>query len=224
MPPAADDMPLGQRARALLQLGVSLRRLPPRVALFYARAVWTARRTDDDFARRSGTRPRELADLLSAARGCRRVVELGTGSAWTAIALALDDPERKVVTYDPVVRPGRDEYLALLRPEVRARIELRTEMGESGPPDGTLADFVFVARSHERKETVATFEAWRKALAPEGIVAFHDWEEPLYPGVTEAIRDLGLVGDAYGHLFVWRNPARAVHPAASGSPQADSPA
>jgi hypothetical protein len=34
--------------------------------------------------------------LLSAARGRRRVVELGTGTAWTAISLALADQRRGV--------------------------------------------------------------------------------------------------------------------------------
>jgi hypothetical protein len=36
--------------------------------------------------------------------------------------------------------------------------------------------------------------------------AFHDFDEPLFPGVSEAIRELRLDGQAHGHLFVWRKP------------------
>jgi hypothetical protein len=37
-------------------------------------------------------------------------------------------------------------------------------------------------------------------------VVFHDWENPRFPGPTEAIRELGLEGEADGDLFVWRAP------------------
>ena len=40
-----------------------------------------------------------------------RVVEIGTGTAWTTIALALDDGRRSIVSFDPVVRPERDRFL-----------------------------------------------------------------------------------------------------------------
>ena len=45
---------------------------------------------------------------------------------------------------------------------------------------------------------------WRPALAPDAIVAFHDYDHPDFPGVREAIEELGLDGEARGGLFVWR--------------------
>lgn len=203
-PRVSDSASIPRRAVTLLRLAASLRRLPPRVAVFYVKALRAGRRVDDDFGLVSGTRPRELAQLLDVARGHRNVVELGTGSAWTAIALALSDSGRRVVSYDPVARPHREVYLELVPANVRRRIELVEGRAEDGPAEGASADLVFVDSSHERDETVATFEAWSRALAPGGIMAFHDWEEPLYPGVTEAIRSLGLRGEAHGYLFVWR--------------------
>jgi hypothetical protein len=45
----------------------------------------------------------------------------------------------------------------------------------------------------------------RHAAGPAGaIVVFHDYDEPAYPGVTEAVRELGLPGEVFGHLFAWR--------------------
>jgi predicted O-methyltransferase YrrM len=179
--------------------------LPPRVAWFRARARRLARATGDDFTLASATRADEVGKLLELARGASTAVELGTGTAWTAIALALADRRRRVVSYDPIRRPERDGYLDLAGRAVRERIALVDRPGESGPLPGVDApDFVFVDSSHEREETLATFAAWRAALAPGGTIVFHDFDEPRYPGVTEAIRELDLPGETFGHLFVHR--------------------
>jgi predicted O-methyltransferase YrrM len=178
------------------------RRLPPRVAWFRLRARRLARRTGDEFSRVSVTRTDELGRLLVLARGRRRVVELGTGTAWTAIALALADPRRRVVSYDPIAREERERYLDLAG--VREQIELIELPGESGPPDGAPpAELVFIDSSHEREETLAAFFAWSGHLTPGAVVAFHDYNEPQYPGVTEAVDELGLRGEVFGHLFIW---------------------
>jgi predicted O-methyltransferase YrrM len=108
-----------------------------------------------------------------------------------------------VITYDPILRPERERYLDLSG--VRERIQLRERGGEAGPEPGDPApDFVFVDGSHEKDLTIDTFAAWREALAPGGTIAFHDYGNQLYPGVTEAIRELGLEGDVQRDVFVWR--------------------
>jgi hypothetical protein len=77
--------------------------------------------------------------------------------------------------------------------------------GEAGPPAGELpVDLLFVDSSHERAATVREYEAWRPALAPGAIVAFDDYDHPDYPGVAQAISDLGLTGEPVGTLFVAR--------------------
>jgi predicted O-methyltransferase YrrM len=162
-----------------------------------------ARRTGDEFSLVSAMRTDELGRLLTLARGRRVVVELGTGTAWTAIALALADAERRVLSYDPIAREERERYLDLAR-TARERIELIEQPGEAGPPGGAPpAELVFIDSSHERDETIAAFSAWSGHLTKNAVVAFHDYDEPLYPGVTEAVRELGLDGEVYGHLFIW---------------------
>jgi predicted O-methyltransferase YrrM len=178
--------------------------LPPNVALFFTRARRTAVRRGDDWSLGSATGPRALAHVLREARGQRSFVEIGTGTAWAAIAAALAEPERRVATYDPIVRPERDWYLALATPSARRRIELVQGIGETGPARGERAGFVFVDGSHERDRTIATFEAWRHALAPGGAIAFHDWQNEAWPGVTQAIEALGLRGQVCDDVFVWR--------------------
>lgn len=192
-------------ARAELRVVLSLRALPPRVAIFYLRARRHARRSEDRFSLISAARPGELARLLGLARGRRRVVELGTGTAWTAISLALADPARHVVSYDPNVWPQRDRYLDLAGRGGRARVELRAESDNAGPRSGDPpVELLFIDSSHEREATVAAFAAWRSALTEDALVVFHDHGHPDYPGVREAVIELGLTGEEVGGLFIWR--------------------
>ena len=95
------------RARALLGQAASLVRLPPPVAWFYVRALGAAYRHGDRWSLDVVTRPRELAAILDVARGRTAAVEIGTGTAWTTIALALADPRRRGLSLDPFVRPHR---------------------------------------------------------------------------------------------------------------------
>lgn len=194
-------------ARAKLRLLLALRPLPSRVARFYWHATRHALHAGDEFSVASAARPAELAELLDLARGRRAVVELGTGTAWSALVLALDDPRRRIVSYDPSVRTERDDYLALAGERVRERIELRAEPDSAGPHAGDApVELLFVDSEHEREPVLAAFAAWRDALAPGAIVVFHDYAHPEYPGVREAVRELGLSGDERGGVFVWRAP------------------
>ncbi|MHB8241749.1 MAG: class I SAM-dependent methyltransferase [Solirubrobacteraceae bacterium] len=195
------------RGSAELRLLLSLRRLPRGVALFYLRARRLARRTGDRFSLDSAARPAELADLLELSMERRTVVELGTGTAWSTLALAIEDRERSVISYDPTVRGEREGYLGLVSADVRARIELRAEPDTAGPhPGDAPVDFLFIDSLHEREPAAAAFRAWRAALAPGAVVVFHDYGHPAYPGVAEAVSDLGLDGRRSGGQFVWRAP------------------
>ena len=197
----------GSVAVATLRRNAVLLRLPPRVAIFYSRARRAAARAGDEWSLKSATGPESLALLLQLAHGRRRVVEIGTGTAWTTAALALADRERRVLSFDPHVWPERERYLSLAGADAAARIELVEGGGEDGPgARDWRPDMVFVDGSHERELTVRTFERWRGVLPPGAIVAFHDHGNPAYPGVSEAIADLGLEGEVRGDVFVWRAP------------------
>jgi predicted O-methyltransferase YrrM len=180
--------------------------VPPRVGAFYARAWWTALRSHDRFTLDSATRPSHTRRLLALARGSSTAVELGTGTAWTTAALAAADPRRRVVSYDPVVRPERERYLALIPRSARGRIELRAEPAERAGAEPGSVGFLFIDCAHDRETTRDAFRAWEPAVAPGGVVAFHDYDHPDWPGVREAIAELALDGTAYGGLFVWRKP------------------
>jgi predicted O-methyltransferase YrrM len=185
----------------------SLRALPPDVRRFYRRAHARARGDGDRFSLDSVSRPGHLATLLALARGRRNVVELGTGTAWATAALVVDDPQRRVLSFDPIVRLERERYLALLDESQRARIELVPEPGGDGAARAEGVELLFIDSSHERLATVAEFRAWRPRLAPGAVVVFDDYGHPDWPGVAQAVADLQIEGDVHGGLFVWRAPA-----------------
>ncbi len=196
---------------------LSLRVLPAQVRRFWWNARRYARQTGDHFSLNSAARPAELAQLLALARGRASVVELGTGTAWSAIALALDDRARQVVSYDPCVRSEREAYLDLAGGDVRDHIHLRNDPDSVGPrPGDSPVQLLFVDSSHERESVVGAFRAWRDSLAPGAVVVFHDYDHPDYPGVREAVAELKLSGQPSGGVFVWRAPVtRPTHLAAS---------
>ena len=181
-----------------------LARLPVAVAAFWARAMRRAQACRDTWSIDVACRPAELRVLLDALGGARRVAEIGTAAGWTTSCLALAQPGREVHSWDVEAHPERNRYLGLLAPQDRARVHLHERPGGLGPSDPPPVDAVFIDSSHEREETIATFRTWEPVLAPGGVIAFHDWDDDDYPGVTAAVRALGLEGEARGHLFVWR--------------------
>lgn len=183
-------------------------RLPPRVALFYVAALALAAIRRDRFTLASATRPDDLETLLELADGSRTVVEVGTGPGWSALALALADPRRRVVSFD--IEPRRAEtYARLVARSVRNRVRFVLAPGADGASQEDSVDFLFIDSSHELDETVETFEAWQPTLAAGAVVVFHDYGDAQYPGVKQAVSQLGLAGEVSGDVFIWRASVRA---------------
>jgi Methyltransferase domain len=191
-----------------------LARMPAHVRSFYVRAVWTAWRTGDNYSLAVATRPHDVSMLVRLAHGHDSVIELGTATAWTAVALAIADDRRRVRSYDPEIRPERDRYLALAG-SARDRIVLRAERAEQAHPEPRSAGLVFIDCAHDRETTRDAFRAFEPAVRPGGAVAFHDYGHPLYPGVREAVEELGLRGDVRGGMFIWARPAERPTPLSS---------
>lgn len=179
-----------------------LRVLPRRVAWFQWRAHRLARRLDDRFSLASATRAPDLAALLELSAGRRRVVELGTATGWTAISLALADRERTITSFDPLEIPIRREYLMLVPADVRERITFVAAPGVSGPREAHPIDLLYIDSSHSREDTIAEVQAWQPVFRTGTVVVFDDFTHADFPGVGEAVRELGLAGEQRGTMFV----------------------
>lgn len=201
-----DDRSPLQRAQRLALQAANLARLPRPVTLFWVQAMRRAQAARDTWSIDVACRPAELRVLLDALGDAPRVAEVGTAAGWTTACIALARPGREVHSWDVEAHPERDRYLGLLKPADRARLHLHDRPGGLGPEDPPPVDAVFIDSSHLLDETMATFRTWEPALSPGGVVAFHDYDDDDYPGVTEAVRELGLRGEARGHLYVWHKP------------------
>jgi len=85
---------------------------------------------------------------------------------------------------------------------VRRRVTFVQAPGSSGPPDEHTIDLLYVDSTHGCEETKEELLAWQPALAPGALVVLDDFDHPGFPGVREAVRDLGLAGHRQGTLFV----------------------
>jgi cephalosporin hydroxylase len=64
---------------------------------------------------------------------------------------------------------------------------------------------LYIDSSHEREQTIAEVRAWQPHLRLGALVLFDDYTHPDYPGVSEAVEELGLEGERRGTLFVHRH-------------------
>jgi predicted O-methyltransferase YrrM len=199
-----DSRSAPERARRLALQAASLARLPRPVAAFWVRAMRRAQSEHDTWSIDVACRPAELRVLLGVLGTAPRVAEIGTAAGWTTACIALACPEREVHSWDVEAHPERERYLALLEPGDRARVHLHARPGGLGPADPPPVDAVFIDSSHELDETIGTFRTWEPVVSPGGVIAFHDYADDDYPGVTLAVAELGLQGVVRGHLFVWR--------------------
>lgn len=201
-----------ERVSADLDWISALRGLRLPILVFHIRARRLAWRTGDPW-NMAATPPDDLQVLLRLAKGRKRVVEIGTGAGWTTLTLALDDPERHVTTYDPTDWE-RERYTRLVAASVRDRVDFVRALGSAGPlePKMEQVDLLYIDSSHEREQTIEEVAAWLPYLTPGAPVVFDDFDHPSYPGVSEAVRELGLPGEQEASLFVYRhNTSERAH-------------
>lgn len=118
----------------------------------------------------------DLLFLLNLAKGrqVRRILEVGTYRARTTLALHLNCPEAKVVSYD--IQQLDSEFRAQLAGQ--PQVDLR--LGSFAAAATTLRseapyDFIFVDGSHRVEDVVADSELAIGILAPQGVAVWHDY-------------------------------------------------
>jgi predicted O-methyltransferase YrrM len=152
--------------------------------------------------------PYEGAFLEGLAANCpdpARVVEIGTGKGSSLVrimyGLALHEDVR-VWTIDLLEQEEAHEALQVAQiPNWRYEF-LTGDSAEVGGWDWEPLDLVLVDGSHSYEGVKADVAAWVPHLKPEGVLVFHDFDNPLHK-VTKAVvetmdpedwKRVGLVG------------------------------
>lgn len=146
----------------------------------------------------------QLATLLKLAGSAKVVVELGTAQGWTAMSLALAQPEREVTRYDPFERHDPQRYLGARAGEGAPGVTLLLERGDKGPPTNRPVDLLYTDSTDEQADSFRELEAWWPALRPAAWVVLDDFVDPAFPGVIEAVSELRLDGEDRDGLFIHR--------------------
>jgi predicted O-methyltransferase YrrM len=175
---------------------------------------------------RSWTAPRELRalfDLAAAAPPDAIAMEigsyLGASSCYLAAALAPKGGRLFCVdtwTNETMPDGERDtfaEFMSHTRPvsanitAIRRRSEELSEGDIPGP-----VNLAFIDGDHGYDAVRRDFEIVRRRLAPDGIVAFHDFGDPQFPGVTRVVGEALATGDwmqrGLMRTLAWITPAR----------------
>ncbi len=84
-------------------------------------------------------------------------------------------------------------------------------------PDGVL-DLVFLDADHRYEAVRADLAAWVPKVRAGGIVACHDYDTDQFPGVTQAVGELGVRVHKTGQCIGWFHTGGSTMPAETDKP------
>lgn len=126
-----------------------------------------------------------LPMLYDAARG-KRVIELGVGdgTSTSAFLTAMERHGGHLLSVDINVGcfhfPGHPCWT------FHASDSLNADIAPTGLP---AYDVLFIDTDHSYERTLAELRLWSQCIRPDGVIFLHDIENPLYPGVRQAVAE-----------------------------------
>lgn len=140
-------------------------------------------------------RPSEGKELAELARG-KRVLEVGSFCGRSTVCMARTAEHVTAVDYfDGRGTPEPRDTLADFQKNIK-RYDVADKVTAVNPDDEISGeyDLIFIDGSHDRESVAADIEKYLPLLAPDGLMAFHDYQEPAHPGVAEAVDDFLAAG------------------------------
>lgn len=141
-------------------------------------------------------------ECLFAGYRPERILVIGNSFGWSAVALALLNPEARVVAMDAGFDENALQGIDLTNLIARdAGLNLTAARGVSPQDVGRFArdlvggpvDFAFIDGFHDNDQVVLDFRAVRDVAAPEAVYLFHDVHAfDLYRGIAAIENESGL--------------------------------
>lgn len=138
-----------------------------------------------------------LPMLYDAARG-RRVMELGVDRGVSTSAFLAANEQHGGITLSVDCRDCRAFHGHPCWRFIQAD-SLDATIVPTGDP---AFDVLFIDTDHSYGRTLGELKAWSGALRSDGVILLHDVDNPMYPGVGDAIREFighGGFSVAYHH-------------------------
>jgi predicted O-methyltransferase YrrM len=142
-----------------------------------------------------------LLETLGAAYHPRRILVIGNSFGWSALAIALANPQAQIVAidagFDKNSLAGLELTNAIATEEgLRLRAVKAVSPGDikqvAREFDGPI-DFAFIDGNHTNEQIVLDWRAVREVAAPDAVYLFHDvhaWK--LHDGIERIRRESGL--------------------------------
>ncbi|MEU1887240.1 class I SAM-dependent methyltransferase [Micromonospora sp. WMMD987] len=146
-----------------------------------------------------------LLECLAAVRPAESILVIGNSFGWSTLALALAQPQARVVGLDSAA-----DRFSLEGLELTARIAGRLGLDRVSPVRGTSpvdipatvekhlggqVDLAFVDGHHTSEQIVAEYRALRPLLTPDAMVLFHDVQYTgLQAGFDTIVEESGWQG------------------------------
>lgn len=170
----------------------------------------------------NGAFPREIpgwltpceANALAELSAGKRVLEIGSYCGLSTVCIGRTAEHVTAVDYfDGRGTPDPQDTRAIFDDSIR-RYGL-TEKVEAVHPDDRLPpqgyDVAFIDGAHDEDSVRLDIAKCLDALKPDGVIAFHDYNQPAHPGVSAAIDE--LIADGGELLSVTDNLAVVKPPA-----------
>lgn len=140
-------------------------------------------------------RPSEGKELARLSRG-KRVLEIGSYCGRSTVCMARTADHVTAVDYfDGRGTPEPKDTLATFQANIE-RYGLADSVTVASPDDTFTGEceLLFIDGAHDRDSVAADIEKYLPLLSADGLIAFHDYNEPCHPGVTQAVNDLLAAG------------------------------
>ena len=141
-------------------------------------------------------------ECLFSAYHPKRLFIIGNSFGWSAVAIALANPQARLVAMDAGFDPFSSDGLALTNTLARnAGVDLEAVLGVS-PQDNEAVltrcfdapiDFAFIDGLHTNQQIVLDFQSVRQHASPDAVYVFHDVHAfGLDQGIAEIAAASGL--------------------------------
>lgn len=157
-------------------------------------------------------RPSEGKALAELAAG-KRVLEIGSYCGLSTVCMARTAEHVTAVDYfDGRGTPQPQSTLKKFKASIE-RYGVADRVTIASPEDEFTGqcELLFIDGAHDRESVAADIERYLPLLSEDGLIAFHDYNEPCHPGVTSAVEEFVAAGgelvSVTEHLAVVRPPA-----------------
>ncbi|SVC11589.1 uncharacterized protein METZ01_LOCUS264443 [marine metagenome] len=153
-----------------------------------------------------------VISLLISTLKPKKVLEIGTFNGRTTINMALNQPkDGEIITFDlpnnktklPLA-PSEEKYILGKDSYRRAHAQITQVFCDSADFDFNIwfdsVDFMFIDGSRSYEYTMHDSRLAYNLVRRGGYILWHDYDGPLWPGVTEALNELYLSNSNFKQL------------------------